>query len=225
MVMAYYYGSSNLGSNEIIVFLICFALLIAYRKARAYQASKVIVQSSLIILLHVPGTGLTKVSEGTLGGYPYKMMIAASSGGKNTSPILVNEAKLGGSVILALTLPFVNTVHLACLGIPGSIDVLAEARGVGLQPAVLEGDFPDYFRMYCGTDQQIDLRTVIDPADMAFLVDYCKRENWEILGDTIYFSQNRNAPDDDPDIDNTTMVKDAEDFAKRVVPALKRMTT
>lgn len=225
MVMPIPIAKSSSNVSSLWFYVIFFGGLIGLRKWRAYQASKVVIQSSLLILLHVPGAGLTKISDGTLGGYPYDIMIADSGGGKNTSPVLVNATKHGGAVILTLTLPFASHVHLAGLGIPKDDELQNLAASVGLEPAVLEGDFPDYFQVFCGTDQQIDLREVIDPADMAFLADYCKRENWEVLGNTIYFSQNTDAPDDDPNIDNTTMVKDAEDFTKRVVPILQRMNT
>lgn len=215
----------NLVANIILGLLICTGGIILIRKFRPRKSEDNMLDSSLLYALHVPGSGLTKISDGKLGAYNYSIMLSASSDAEHSSPVLSGGAIKPGATILALTLPFRSSVHLAGLGMPQNNTVDSLARKAGLQPVVLEGDFPDYFRLYCGTNEQIDLLTVIDPSDMAFLVDYCQKENWEVIGNTIYFSQHGHSADNNPEIKDTTLVEDALIFCQRIVPTLKRLAS
>ena len=87
----------------------------------------------------------------------------------------------------------------------------------------MEGDFPDYFKLYCSQGNQIELREVLDPATMAFLVDFCTREDWELFEDIIYFSQNNVSKKAGETQDHTTVVEDAQLFINRALPVLQRM--
>jgi hypothetical protein len=53
----------------------------------------------------------------------------------------------------------------------------------------LEGNFPDYFKLYCSPDNQVEIREVLDPSSMAFLVDFCREYDLEIYKETLYISQ------------------------------------
>lgn len=240
------YGSNVSDWREIIFLVIFVGGYLGLRWWRRRDAASVIVESPLLLSMFVNGMKLEKLSEGSLNGYKYSLMITSplattdqpglrqyqgyiNPGAEAAAQIaqqIMSDVNPGKTILL-LRLPTKSPVHIAALGIPDAkthtkIDTTAAQNG--LISAGLEGDFPDYFSLYCGKSDQVEVRQVLDPTNMAFLVDYCKREDWELFGDTLYFAQN-NAfqKDDDPLIENTTMVKDAEQFVSEILPILLMM--
>ena len=73
--------------------------------------------------------------------------------------------------------------------------------------------------LYCSPEKEVELRQLLDPANMARLVDFCKSYDLEIFYDTLYICQAEGARDAG---DQTTMVKDLEDFIKNNDTTLRR---
>ncbi len=97
--------------------------------------------------------------------------------------------------IYAVELPFMTGVHL--LGIPRqneSTEPLSITKPASMEPVELEGNYNDIFSLYADRDQQIQSRFVLDPAAMIFTIDFCRRFNWEIVGDTLYFMNSGKLP-------------------------------
>jgi hypothetical protein len=89
-----------------------------------------------------------------------------------------------------------------------------------LRPAELEGDFSQYFRLYVDESDQTNLRQVLDPAIMAYLIDYCKEYDWELTGRQLIILQ----PDKiQTNSDGTGLIEDATIFATKILPSLLRM--
>jgi hypothetical protein len=240
------YGKTTIDWWNALFLAIIFGGAFGLRWWQRREAAKVIVEAPFILGMFVNGMQLEKLAEGNLGDYHYDLMItepltiptepgpkqysnADNPAGEALAQIAsyaVNSAN-AGKTILTLHLPIKSPVHIAALGVSDSKtheNIDRFAKQCNLAPAGLEGDFPDFFSLYCRPTEQVAVREILDPSNMAFLVDYCKREDWEIFDNTLYFAQN-NAfrKDNEQKIENTTMVKDAEQFVDEILPILLRM--
>lgn len=136
-------------------------------------------------------TGLAGLHKGTITGYSYNLMSTSS-----------------GDAMVMVSLPKSIGVHLVGFSNANKLsDVPLKARA-RLESFNLEGDFPEYFEMYCRTQDQSVLREVFDPKMMAYFADFCQSYNLEIFKDIIYFSYAGEVQDDD----DTTMIEDVERF-------------
>jgi len=137
--------------------------------------------------------------------------------GELTYTAIAAQNTLINSVIYCVQLPFKSQVHI--LGIPKNDTVVQLEPNMGrslMEKVVLEGNYQDYFTLYAEKGQQTEARYVLDPAAMAFTVDFCRSHNWEIIGSELYFLQaGANAPDDP-----TTMFDDILSFVKQIEPAV-----
>lgn len=83
-----------------------------------------------------------------------------------------------------------------------------------------KGDFLQYFKLYVDESDQTNLRQVLDPAIMAYLIDYCKEYDWELAGRQLVILQ----PDKlKANADGTGLIEDATTFATKILPSLLRM--
>ncbi len=209
------------------------------------QLAKVTVDIPVLLSNVTAGMRLQKVSDGSLGGYPYTLMISApyevpdsdvpiqfsgspwGVGGSLTTNSTISPLRLGtGQIIMTLTLPVKTSVHIVGMGIADTSVQSAFLRTVGsynLESVELEGDFPDYFTLLCQKDKQMEVREVLDPTAMAFLVDFCKHQDWEILDNALYFCQSDAARKQDK-TDQTSMTQDAQTFVEKILPVLQRMS-
>lgn len=229
----------------ILAYVLLFTIPFLLRWWNRRQADKIVADSPLLLSLYTQGMKLENMSKGTLEGYKYSLMmteplqlavpdgpIEYSGDGRNAvgqavamAAVSASSLSNAGKVILTLELPVTSPVHIASLGVADT-----KTRGIfdkhvascNLVPASLEGDFPDYFSLFCGTNHQVEVREVLDPTTMAFLVDFCQREDWELFKNILYFASN-NLNSSKKVNDSTTMVEDAEDFVKRALPVLQRM--
>ena len=124
-----------------------------------------------------------------------------------------------GQVLMKVTLPVASTVHI--VGFSTQDTVFSRLLGNTsidniLTKASLEGDFPDYFKLYCDKDKEVELREVLDPTRMQFLVDFCTKMNWELIEDNLYFVQSALSKSQD----NNTVVSAAESFVNNILPTL-----
>ncbi len=145
------------------------------------------------------------MAKGSIAKYPYNL--------------LTNSA---GDVMLLVTLPRNTNLHIVAVGENSLLlKLLAERVSNNLlEPAELEGDFPDYFKVYCTPGKQVELRQVLEPVNMQQFVDFCKGYNFEIFKDVLYVSQAGKTADH---ADDTTLVSDTEEFIRRNDGMLKRV--
>ncbi len=210
---------------------------------RRYQASKVVVDAPVLMSRYMTGMKLEKMSSGNINDYSYSLLMTqpiqievpegpihysdsnnAVGEAIGTALIASHNMSNAGKIIMTLQLPVKSPVHITSFGVADTkthslLD--KELTSYNLEPASLEGDFPDYFSLYCTKDYQIELREVLDPATMAFLVDFCQREDWELFEDTVYFAENN--VNKGHGADNTSLVDDAQQFVKKALPVLQRM--
>lgn len=166
---------------------------------------------SAIIAFYTAGHLLAKASEGTLDGMRYATYLTTP--GMDLTAFVDSMA-----VINVLDLPFNTTAHLIGLSKEHRIDrVKFEnfVRANGMEKVVLEGDFPDYFDIYAATGEQVNVREVLNPKAMAYVVDYCRTHFWEINNAEMYFV----ASEDDKANDN--IFEEAREFVTQIKPALR----
>lgn len=107
-------------------------------------------------------------------------------------------------------LPFSSKVHL--VGIPKLLDGdVTITKGDAMEPVVLEGDYPSYFRLYAETRQQVESRYVLDPSAMVFTVDFCQNFYWEIQDHTLYFAGQKAIPS----------LEQIDEFVRQIRPAIE----
>ncbi|HLC91627.1 MAG TPA: hypothetical protein VJC09_01085 [Candidatus Saccharimonadales bacterium] len=240
----YYEPSQSRFDWTILIYVLFFGGYLLLRWWRKHEAAKIVVDAPILLSLYLGGNKLTKMSDGMLGKYHYNLMVTQpiqidSSQNSHHYPdddglvdIAMNAATLGkkvsnaGKIIITLQLPVKSSVHIVGLGVPDTkTSAFFDKRlaSCNLEPASLEGDFPNYFSLYCSHDDQMELRQVLNPATMAFLVDFCKHEDWELFQDTLYFAQNNVSKKHSRNDDSTGAVEDAQLFVKRALPVLQRM--
>jgi len=231
---------------ELLFYVLVIGGAIAWYWWNKRQLAKIVVDAPLLLALYTMGNTLTKMSDGALGEYHYDLMITepiqiempenpthytgnAGLIGVAAADVAIYDHNVSnsGKIIMTMQLPVKSSVHIAGLGIPDDKTQAlfnGQLSACNLEPAELEGDFPDYFKLYCNKGgHQIELREVLDPATMAFLVDFCSREDWELFEDMIYFSQNNVSKKQPETPDHTTVVEDAQLFINRALPVLQRM--
>ena len=233
---------------EIFKWLLVVAAIIIpllYRWWRKREANKFVVDAPLLMGIYTEGMRLTKMTDGILGVYPYTLMMTEPierkvpdgpveySGDGNSmvgqavanAAISAHNMSNAGKVILALTLPVKSPVHITCIGINDDKTraiFSGQIAGCNLEDVGLEGNFPDYFNLYCDSNHQVEVREVLDPTAMAFFIDFCQHEDWELFEDTLYFAGNN--INSAKNHDGSTMVEDAENFVQKALPVLQRMT-
>jgi hypothetical protein len=190
--------------NSYLVFLILICIYIIYRRYGSSlsdtnidgttnaQDSSIISSANLL-----EDTALVSLDKSTMSGYQYNLLSNKSN-----------------RVMLLITLHHNTNLHLVAVGdkSDAGLSLTQKIKNKFLEPVKLEGDFPDYFKLYCSTDKQIELRELLDPTAMALLVDFCQAYDLEIFNDTLYISQAANAKDKN---DQTDLVTDTETFVQK----------
>ncbi len=144
---------------------------------------------------------LTSLHKGESAGFPYNLIAAGD-----------------GRVIIYVQLHHDTRLHLVAIGSKSKLGPLISMQG--LRKLDLEGDFPNYFQMYCGPKQEQELLQIFDPADMAYFVDFCQAYDFELHRDTIYISR---AADAYHDGDTTPLAADIQAFLERNARLLRRI--
>lgn len=127
-------------------------------------------------------------------------------------------------ILIKFDLPVKSQVHIAGFSLQDSVfkNLLGNTNiNYIMTNVVLEGDFPDYFKIYCQKDKEVEVREVLDPSTMEYLVDFCNQLNWELFENNLYFVQsgtNRTVSDN-----NAGVLKGSEDFITKILPTLTRM--
>ena len=127
-------------------------------------------------------------------------------------------------ILIKIDLPVKSQVHVAGFSLQDSTfkNLLGNTNIYYIMSSVvLEGDFPDYFKIYCQKEREVEVREVLDPSTMEYLVDFCNQLNWELFENNLYFVQsgiNKSLSDN-----NSGALKGAEDFVIKILPTLTRM--
>lgn len=215
------YGNSNdpLGLYLAVGLIVFGAIVTAWRR---YSLGRLIRKDtsdpadsqsdSQILSFYTAGHSLVSAGTGTLDNMHYATYITTP--GSDPTVGYVDEL----AVINVLDLPFNTDTHLIGLSKEHHVDRLKFAnfaRANGMEPVVLEGDFRDYFDLYAAKGEQVDVRTVLDPKAMEYVVDYCKSNFWEINRAEMYFVASSS------DSKNTDIFKEAAEFVTEIKPALK----
>lgn len=117
--------------------------------------------------------GLASINKGTIEGYDYNIM--------------TNES---GRVMILINLHGNTRMHVVAIGENSSLDLplTQKIESNLLQKTELEGDFPDYFKLYCTPGKEVELRQIFAPDSMQVLVDLCQSFDIEIYDETLYMS-------------------------------------
>ncbi|HSW79999.1 MAG TPA: zf-TFIIB domain-containing protein [Candidatus Saccharimonadales bacterium] len=167
---------------------------------------------SAILSFYTAGHMLARADRGEIEGMRYATYVTMLDA--FTPKQFVDDM----AVIHVLDLPFNTSTHLVGLSKQHKIDRLRFGeflKSGGMESVVLEGDFRNYFDLYAAQDQQLEVREVLDPAAMAYVVDYCKTHFWEINRSELYIVASI------ADKDGGDIFKEALEFVGQIKPALR----
>lgn len=236
-------GSGSIFDNAgaLIFYGLIFAGIAAWRYWVRRQAAQVHVAGPMLLSIYAPNANLQSLHSGQTGIYTYSLMMSSAPELKtddsgytatqynyqtdNTvSPepfSLITKSgvmQTGKSrIILHVDLPSASLVHLAALG--------KNSGSKGVDPTMLinnqmvevklEGNFPDYFKLYCDESHQTELRQVLDPVTMQLLIDFGSEYEWEVYQGSLYVVE-RDFGAKNNGQDNTTMIEDTDSFLQRL---------
>jgi Transcription factor zinc-finger len=164
--------------------------------------------ASVLLAFYSDGAKMHPLIEGTVDGMHYAAILATN-----------HALPKGTALLYRVELPYSSRIHL--IGVPKkSVATQLDPTGSGFMERVqLEGDFNNYFSLFCEKGMQTEARYVLDPKAMAFVVDFCQAHNWEIVRNELYFLQATGAENEN---DKTGMFADIEGFVREIRPALEK---
>lgn len=122
--------------------------------------------------------------QGVVGGANSVTLVTMP---RKSDPDNNSTAAYPGKAIQLIELPFRSKMHLLAISKGGSLEQLNPTIGITAMSAVsLEGDFGNYFSLYIDKGQDFQLRYVLDPEAMEYVVDFCHKYHWEIIDDFMY---------------------------------------
>ncbi len=170
--------------------------------------------SSAIISYFTAGHGLINVNRGKLGDMSYALYATTPEGPTAAKSLAYVEED---AAIYVLDLPFNTESHFIGLSKDHRLNRLQFENFLqanNMEKVVLEGDFPDHFDMYAAPGQQFQVRYVLDPEAMAYVVDYCRSHFWEINNAELYFVVTN------ADAEGLSIVEQSQKFVTQIQPAL-----
>lgn len=165
--------------------------------------------SSAIISYYSAGHLFTAATRNKLNNMDYSTYVTMPTGNATFTDAI--------AAIVALDLPFNTEAHLVGLSKEHKIDRLQFAsflQANGMEKVTLEGDFPDYFDIYAAPGQEMQVREVLNPESMQFVVDFCRSHFWEINCAELYIVATES------DHDNQSIIAQSQEFVSRIKPAL-----
>ena len=193
--------------------------------------------SSQIFAYYSAGQTLTSAGRGELGGMRFSSYISTPLQPDQSSSVgglAFGFSKFGShreasspdkplsyindvAAIFVLDLPFNTSTHVIGLSKEHKIDRLQFAsflKANGLTKVELEGDFDDYFDIYAAEGQDVQVREVLNPKSMEYVVDYCRTHFWEINASELYIVAT------DADKSNDDLISASQNFVNQIKPAL-----
>jgi hypothetical protein len=170
-----YIGKYMSASDFNVIFISAFAgLAISLALLRGLRIRPPVIKfddagpddgSSIIISIYTTGAGLQKVSDGTLLGLHYDLLITTDESIPEGLPDGIVPAP-SGQIIMNLGLPEKSSVHIAGFSLKDETSryLLSNTNLDNAMTTVkLEGDFPDHFKLYCTKDRELELLEILDP--------------------------------------------------------------
>lgn len=174
-------GSIYISPNSVLLALIILAAYILIKRIQPRYVSSIanITETSAIDYPLISSSnmlnegGLASINRGTMEGFDYNIM--------------TNDV---GRVMILIKLHGNTMMHVVVIGENSQLDIpLTEKIGSNLlKKAELEGDFPDYFKLYCTPGKEVELRQIFAPDSMQVLVNLCQSFDIEIYDETLYLS-------------------------------------
>ena len=169
------------------VFGLMFAIAVLagiFRTSRYSRRRRSPTSSGMPILLsyYSDSAAMAPLKEGVIGEMHYSAMAALE---------MMNDPsiKSGVALIYRVELPFDSSLHLLAIPKLSGVVQLDPLHGQIMERVELEGDFDDYFSLYCEKGMQLQARYVLDPSAMLCSIDFCRAKSWEIIGNELYFVQ------------------------------------
>lgn len=141
--------------------------------------------------------GLQSLQTGKFGTFAYSLMV------NNSGRVMVNVA-LGKS----------TNLHLIATGDGSKVSqvVIKSISKQWLKPLNLEGDFPNYFKVYVTPDKELEVLEMFNPSVMEDFVEFCRTYDFEIYEDNLFISQSKESVSDKT---NSTLVGAVEVFLQK----------
>jgi hypothetical protein len=199
-------AQSDLQSFIFDTIVVIFILAIALFKIMRQRSADNFMDGPILSSADMLGAGgLQALSQGELSGFKYnlltnnkgRVMVSVQIGHFTGTHIVAfgDKSRLGGAVKQAISKKWLTAVEL-------------------------EGDFPDYFRLYCSPAKQMELREFFNPKTMLQFVEFCRAYDFEIFDETLFISQAQGAEDA---ADQTTLTADVESFLQENAQVLTRL--
>lgn len=242
--------NSNFQLYGYVIIAIVALIYFLFKRLTNNRTGPVLMEAtdtSIIITMYTSGVTLQKVSQGSFQNYNYSLLVTTAMplpdpiGNPNDlvssdlkldfkQPVVTQELAAGairtpeGQIVMKIDLPVKSNVHI--LGFSSNDSTFKSLLGNtnlenSLTKVVLEGNFPDYFNLYCDKGSDVEIREVLDPTAMQFLLDFCTKMDWELFENTLYFVEARSSSGPG---NNMTTVETSEDFVQKILPTLTNMS-
>ncbi|MDB5182805.1 MAG: hypothetical protein JWO47_589 [Candidatus Saccharibacteria bacterium] len=163
--------------------------------------------SLLLNIYEDPGKRKTTViADGTVGQTHYRILEGTSINTEYPEPV---------NYMYTFDLGFNSEAHL--IGFDkahelNSMDGRAVMLQYNMETVSLEGDFDNYFKMFCEEGQQVRARYIFSPDNMEIFIDFLNKYTWEIIGNRMYVTGKLLYSTE------TGIIKDTNDFIKDIRP-------
>lgn len=217
----------TLGAYIIGVVSIMIVLYKRFVASRSLPAFRSGADHPLLNAYYTNGKSLAPLHQGKFGQLDYVLYTTAVTVRKSfgrDGREHTNVSPGGSTLICCVTLPFKSACHLIGITENGSATFSLKDYIVsrGLEPVVLEGDFPRYAYLYSPPGNQVNARYLMDPNAMAYVADFCKTHHWEIVGNYLYFVSGEAVEGEKVAEDPTPiMTEDIERFVAEIRPAVE----
>ncbi len=185
----------------LIILPTAWMVLVKYLAAR--RASKVSPTPYLLSYFTKDTARITPFHEGSIGEMHYSVFATTET----------------QATIIRVELDFTTKAHLLSVPLGSAVNADAILAGSTMEPVDLEGDYNTVFALYAAPGQQETARYLLDPAAMAFTLDFCQSQCWEIIGAELYFLQ---LAGEQAEGDSTLMIEDVPRFVEEIKPVLAR---
>lgn len=212
-------------SQKLLIVVMAVSLYVVYRLFRLLFASRFRksqpgMYAPLLLAYYSNGSQLLASASQEAGDLTLTFFVATSRTAATGSDVLENAIRGADSIMASVHLPFNSASHIVGITQAGSEELglqefLARRK---LEVIELEGDFPSTFLLYAPSGNQFNARYLLDPKAMAFVVDFCKTNHFEIVGDMLYIASN--AATESASSQDYFSVETIQKFVSEIKPAL-----
>jgi hypothetical protein len=202
-----------------LIVLIVIVMIYSYLKSRnrpLLHKNTVDNNTSLLLIFYTRGNDIYKLSSGEEGNTAYKIFETIPGTSAIDKPMIL----LQGAVIYSFDLDFNSDAHIIGVGKTDLIDdngVRNNLKDYKMEKVDLEGNFSDFFDVYCAPGQQSQTRYILNPKGMEEFMIYIQKNCWEIVGDQLYVV---GSALDVMKGKNLTVLEDSVAFIKAIRPVI-----